>query len=168
MSQKWIAGMIAVFAVLAFAGVGFALAYQSTATISTNATAGSFAISLTPSVYTSSLSDPTSESCGFSGSGLSVTLSPTNLLPGDYCEYQVTIEDTGSLPGTVGVSSSCNSGYATICADFTFSDNSASFSPAVSVAAGGYTSPAYLVTITGVTYTSSTAEWTTTVTGTAA
>ena len=89
--------MISVLAIAAVAGIGFAT-YTSSASVTVTANAGSFYLTATGDLTASSLAVGTcTSSAGPSGS---ITLTATNMLPGDYCNWTYTITDAGSLPGT--------------------------------------------------------------------
>ena len=96
MGRKWVLGMIGVIAVAAVAGVGFAT-FTSTAQVTVTASAGSFYLVASATVTAQSLAVG---SCGVAASGNNVTISVTNMLPGDYCNITDTWTDAGSLPGT--------------------------------------------------------------------
>ena len=96
MGGKLVMGLVSVIAVAALAGVGFA-AYTSSASLTVNASAGSFYIVASAYVYSSSLAVG---SCYVTTSGNSITLNLVNLLPGDYCQFNNSYTDAGSLPGT--------------------------------------------------------------------
>ena len=96
MAGKWVIGMISVIAIAAVAGIGFA-SYQQSATVTVTANAGSFYLVATATLTGSSLAVGT---CTPSAVGASVTLTATNMLPGDYCNWTFTDRDAGSLPGT--------------------------------------------------------------------
>ena len=97
MGRRWLMGVVGLIAVLGVAGVGFA-AYTATATLNVNATAGSFYLYESGSVQSQSLSSA-SASCAPGASGTALTLTVTNLLPGDYCNFTVTVTDPGTIGG---------------------------------------------------------------------
>lgn len=137
MGGKLVLSLVSVIAVAAVAGVGFA-AYTSSATLTVNATAGSFYLVASASLYTSSLAVG---SCYVSTSGYNVILNLVNLLPGDYCVFNNTYTDAGSLPGTYVsyayppfVGSGC--GQLSVFAPWTTA-------PVASVAAGGIAAQGY-------------------------
>jgi len=96
MGGKWVMSLVSVITVAAIAGIGFA-AYTSSASLTVNASAGSFYIVASAYVSSSSLAVG---SCYVTPSGNSVTLVTTNMLPGDYCVFNNNYTDAGSLPGT--------------------------------------------------------------------
>lgn len=96
MGGKLVLSLVSLIAVAAVAGVGFA-AYTSSASLTVNASAGSFYLVASASLYSSSLAVG---SCSVSTSGNNVILTLTNLLPGDYCVFNNSYTDAGSLPGT--------------------------------------------------------------------
>jgi len=100
MAKNWVLGVAGLIAVLGVAGIGFAT-YTATATVNVNATAGSFYLYESGAVASSSISSA-SGGCGFSAPGTSITLTATNLLPGDYCNFTVTVTDPGSIGGNWG------------------------------------------------------------------
>ncbi|HYA10060.1 MAG TPA: hypothetical protein VEH10_00055, partial [Thermoplasmata archaeon] len=108
MARKLALGMLAVIGVVAMAGVGFA-AYTASATTTVNASAGSFYLAESAVVGAQSLTSA-SGGCTFSGSGNTWTLYATNLLPGDYCNWTVTVSDPGSIGGAppAGYISGCS------------------------------------------------------------
>lgn len=95
MGGKWALGILSVIAVAAVAGVGFA-AYTSSATLTVNASAGSFYIVASASLGANSIAVG---SCSAAPSGNNIVLTLTNLLPGDYCNFTNAYTDAGSLPG---------------------------------------------------------------------
>lgn len=97
MARNWVLGVIGVIAVLGVAGVGFAT-YTASATVNVNATAGSFYLQESADVASSSLSSA-SGGCTFTAPGTSITLTASNLLPGDFCNFTVTVTDPGSIGG---------------------------------------------------------------------
>jgi hypothetical protein len=108
MGSRWIWGVIAVVSVAALAGVGFA-AYVATATTTVNASGGSFYLSETSTVGSSSLS-ASSAACAPGTPGSAITLTASNLLPGDFCNFTVTVTDPGSIGGNgpFGVVGACS------------------------------------------------------------
>jgi hypothetical protein len=95
MGNKWVLGMISVIAVAAIAGVGFAT-YNATASVTVTGNAGSFFVVATGTLTGSSLAVGT---CTASASGSAITLVANNLLPGDYCTWNATFTDPGSIGG---------------------------------------------------------------------
>ena len=95
MASNRVLGLVSVIAIAALAGVGFA-AYTSTATVTVNASAGSFYLIASGTLTASSLAVG---SCTASATGASVTFTASNMLPGDYCNWTFTDRDAGSLPG---------------------------------------------------------------------
>jgi hypothetical protein len=96
MGGKLVMSLVSVIAVAAIAGIGFA-AYTSSASLTVNASAGSFYLVASGSLTASSVAVG---SCYVSTSGNSLIWNMVNLLPGDYCNFTVAWTDAGSLPGT--------------------------------------------------------------------
>jgi hypothetical protein len=123
MNRKWMVALVALLVAIGFAGVGYGtLVYQSIATISGNAYTGSFAlIWVSPSVAAPltygcgpvsecSPPPPATETCylvvppagGSPGIGTNtLILTITNFNGGDVCLLIGTLEDTGSLGGSL-------------------------------------------------------------------
>jgi hypothetical protein len=96
MGSKWMMGLIAVIAVAAAGGIGFAT-YSSTASITVTANAGSFYVQATGELTASSL---TVGSCSSSvGPAGSISVTANDMLPGDYCNWTFVITDPGSIGG---------------------------------------------------------------------
>jgi len=106
MGRNWVLGLVGVIAVLGVAGIGFAT-YTASASVNVNATAGSFYLLQTADVSSQSLTSA-SAGCGFSAPGATITLTVSNLLPGDFCNFTITVQDPGSIGGNWG-------GYLSAC-----------------------------------------------------
>jgi len=133
--------VISLFALslLAVTGIGYA-AFTSSAYITGNATAGTIgplSWNLGATACTSSYN-----TASFAGSsGNSLVISAGNLGPGDYCTFQVSLSNAGSLPGTLsfpGASCSPITGGA-VCADFGYSDGSFPSTIGASATTGAWT-----------------------------
>jgi hypothetical protein len=103
MGTKWVIGVVAVVAMFAVGGIGFA-AFTSSAYINGSATAGT----LGPLYWTHG--DPTgSESFDHCSAVIGTTFNSSdtlnfgasNLAPGDYCSYQAHLHNAGSIPANV-------------------------------------------------------------------
>jgi hypothetical protein len=96
MVARWVLGTISVIAIAAMAGIGFATV-TSTASVTVTANAGSFYVQVSGNLGASSLAVG---SCTSSvGPGNSITVTSTNMLPGDYCNWTFVFTDPGSIGG---------------------------------------------------------------------
>lgn len=103
MGRRWALGLVTVAVVLAASGIGFA-AFTSSAYINGSGTAGTFYL------YWSSPGASGSASYNICPVGVistttntsdTLTISASNLAPGDYCTFTADLNDGGSLPGQV-------------------------------------------------------------------
>lgn len=136
MRNRGLVAIAAIATVLAVGGLGFA-AFTSTVTLSVSGTAGTFALGWTDGngvgLSTVNCTSPMTDSngyaycttwsvgnsyidCSASISGTTLTISGSNLAPGNGCELnagdEVQISNTGSLPGTVAANFTPNNNAA--------------------------------------------------------
>jgi hypothetical protein len=124
MGRRLLLAMVAAVAVVAVGGIGFA-AITSTITINASANAGTFNLFFSlDNGYSALTETPTGAAVcnsggtdGITDSGALLTISASNLGPGDYCTISdLSVVNSGSLPGTVTevltpVSGDCSSTY---------------------------------------------------------
>ena len=82
---------------LALSGIGYA-AFTYSITVTGSASAGTLAIGFTTPANSGTSTPSGDGSCSFSGTGGSTTLTVTNMVPGDTCTAQITIQNTGTVP----------------------------------------------------------------------
>jgi len=115
MGKRWVMGLVAIVAVVAVGGVGFA-AFTTSAYINGNASAGTFSLYWSPAgaPYGSAAYNTCSSSISTTtNSSDTLNVVAGNLAPGDYCTFQASLVDGGSLPGNVydavtALGGSCN------------------------------------------------------------
>lgn len=138
MGRKWVLGMVGVVAALALGGIGFAQ-FTSTATITGNATAGTFGPLTWDHGATGTPSPVDSQACSTSGSGSTLTLSASNFAPGDTCSVKDALTNHGTLPGLLTESYTLT-GSSANCpgTEWSYSDTiTATPSPGLPISAGG-------------------------------
>jgi hypothetical protein len=126
MGNRLLMVMVTAVAIVAVGGIGFA-AFTSTITANISSTAGTISLvwgGFTYNAYHEDGTPATYVSCSATAGGAgyaSVSISVTNLAPGDYCVIQSNIIDAGNIPGTVtqtlynGVSTPCYDLYPATC-----------------------------------------------------
>ncbi len=102
MSNRWVVGLLGVLAVAALVGVGYS-AFTATATVNGTATAGTAAIALNSPqagacAYPSGGPAPGSFSFSENTSHTLVSVGVSNLVPGDFCYFSVTVTNVGTVP----------------------------------------------------------------------
>ncbi len=104
MGKRLVMGLVAVVAVIALGGIGFA-AFSATATINGQATAGSFGL-VWGSSPTNSPTQMDSSVCsaGTASGATWSSLSGSYFAPGDGCTFADSLTVTGNLPGTISES----------------------------------------------------------------
>jgi len=91
--------VVSLFAIslLALTGIGYA-AFTYSITVTGTASAGTLAIEFNVPANPG-VSTPSGDgACSFSGTGTSTTLTVTNMVPGDTCTAQITIQNIGTVP----------------------------------------------------------------------
>lgn len=158
MARIWQIGLIAVIAAVAVGGIGFA-AFTSTATINGTATGGTLNLQWTPAGTPSLAAGTLLETNVFDGCSATVTpslitITATNLAPGDQCEintsYGLFLENTGSLPATVPWTYASDyiwSGGTAACPTSNFNGGDGLLAGTYTVPAGGYVG--YLSVVSG-------------------
>jgi len=96
MVARWVLGTIGVIAVAAMAGIGFATV-TATASVTVTANAGSFYVQVTGGLGANSLA--VGSCTGAAGPSNSITMTSTDMLPGDYCNWTFTFTDPGLIGG---------------------------------------------------------------------
>lgn len=110
MAKKWVTSVVCAFAVLSISGIGFA-AFTATATVNGTASAGTMGLEIISAVGADcgSLFGATAPGAGnftffdLNPGHTSISARATNLTPGVYCEGGLELQNTGSVPVTVGV-----------------------------------------------------------------
>ncbi|HTW55002.1 MAG TPA: hypothetical protein VMG36_00940 [Thermoplasmata archaeon] len=109
MAQRWLIGVIAAFAVIGMAGVGFS-AFTATATVNGSASAATMGLKIIENDtvacdwYFNTPGAPGNISFSNENAGQTViSLKVTNMTPGVYCVGIVVLENTGSVPVNVSV-----------------------------------------------------------------
>lgn len=117
MHQKTVLGLVGVIVLLAAAGVGFATVTTSTATVTTTASGGTFYLSV--AAVNTSASSVQVGSCNGGGpanSPATISISAKTLLPGDKCVFNVTVQNLGSVAGSLAApSATCTSTLPAKC-----------------------------------------------------
>jgi hypothetical protein len=142
MGNRMLMVMAAAVAIVAIGGIGFAT-LTSSITANVSGTAGGINVDwVYPGIITSPLEVATGAAVcnsggtdGITDSGTLLTISASNLGPGDYCTISdVVVENTQGLPGTL------SEGFSSVvgCSDVSYSDNL----PGASI--GGYGQVAYV------------------------
>jgi hypothetical protein len=123
MSKRWLVGLAAAIAVVSMAGAGFS-AFTAQATVNGTASAATIGLEI-QSNYTYSCyyfynvpgAPGTMAFSGLNAAKTEVSLSVSNLVPGDYCVVSVTIQNVGSLPINVSVALS-TAGFNGMCSAY--------------------------------------------------
>lgn len=109
MAKQWLIGVVAAFAVLGMAGMGFA-AFTATATVNGSASAATMGVAFTENAtfacdyYYNHPGAPGNIAFSHENpAGNMITLTVANMTPGVYCVSGVVITNTGSVPVNMSV-----------------------------------------------------------------
>jgi hypothetical protein len=124
MGSRLVLAMVAAVAIVAVGGIGFA-AFTASVYVDGSGAAGSVALSFTSNPYGTAASSPAGATCAiqsYGGSTGTITVAASNLEPGQYCTFTLSVQNVGTLPITSETStyayvsgSVCNSGGQMNC-----------------------------------------------------
>jgi hypothetical protein len=142
MLQRWVVGLLGVFAVAALVGVGYS-AFTASATVNGTATAGTVSIEVRSSLsgsctYASGAPAPGAFTFSENAADTVLSIGVSSLVPGGVCTTQATVTNTGSVPVLLNdqlneSSGICASGPTLNCYDVSDTAGLRSVSPVLNV-----------------------------------
>lgn len=116
MGNRLLIAMVAAVAIVAVGGIGFA-AFTSSVTVNGSATVGTITLEFASNPYGTGSSTPSGATCtvgSYVGTVTTISIAASNLEPGQYCTFSLTVTNAGSLPA-ISESSSFSATSGTYC-----------------------------------------------------